>query len=303
MNIPIDRRKPRIIPLMEVHKRGGFSDRNNIKKENEEIQLYDFDERTRIAIYNKIVELHNSVFPIENSTQEWDFINQIMASVYIQVIDHDNYFTRSRYFNIIKDTIINDYYYSVLTLIEEIVRGLEKNNRNAYLKGSSLYVLINSVFEQEYVGYRFIGGMIAPISDNREIEGIEEALYSSYHQVNVHIEKASKYLSDREKPDYENSIKESISAVEAMCEIITGAKGNDATLGKMLKKLEDSDVDIHKSLKTAFNQLYSYTNDANGIRHAGDIGGPDSTFEEAKFMLVACSAFINYLKGIQAGIN
>ena len=48
----------------------------------------------------------------------------------------------------------------------------------------------------------------------------------------------------------------------------------------------------------AFNALYGYTSDANGIRHAGDIGGPASTFEEAKFMLVSCSAFINYLLGV-----
>ena len=115
-----------------------------------------------------------------------------------------------------------------------------------------------------------------------------------------HISKANKLLADREKPDYENSIKESISAVEAICEIITGTKGKEATLGNMLKKLEDNGVAIHKGLKSAFNILYGYTSDANGIRHAGDIGGPFSTFEEAKFMLVACCAFVNYLTAICA---
>lgn len=68
----------------------------------------------------------------------------------------------------------------------------------------------------------------------------------------------------------------------------------------MLKKIEDSGVVIHKALKSAFNILYGYTSDANGIRHAGDIGGPSSTFDEAKFMLVSCSAFINYLIGVSA---
>ena len=50
----------------------------------------------------------------------------------------------------------------------------------------------------------------------------------------------------------------------------------------------------------AFNMLYGYTSDANGIRHAGNIGGPSSTFEEAKFMLVSCSAFVNYLIAVSA---
>lgn len=57
---------------------------------------------------------------------------------------------------------------------------------------------------------------------------------------------------------------------------------------------------IHAGLKSAFNMLYGYTSDANGIRHAGDIGGPSSTFEEAKFMLVSCSAFVNYLIAVSA---
>lgn len=53
-------------------------------------------------------------------------------------------------------------------------------------------------------------------------------------------------------------------------------------------------------MKSAFEKLYGYTSDANGIRHAGNIGGNSSTFEEAKFMLVSCSAFINYLIGVLA---
>ena len=68
----------------------------------------------------------------------------------------------------------------------------------------------------------------------------------------------------------------------------------------MLKKLERNGVEIHGGLKSAFNTLYGYTSDANGIRHAGNIGGPSSTFEEAKFMLVSCSAFINYLIAVSA---
>jgi len=41
--------------------------------------------------------------------------------------------------------------------------------------------------------------------------------------------------------------------------------------------------------------MYGYTSDEDGIRHAM-LEEPDVGFEDAKFMLVACSAFINYLK-------
>lgn len=49
-------------------------------------------------------------------------------------------------------------------------------------------------------------------------------------------------------------------------------------------------------MKGAFEKLYGYTSDANGIRHANGLGEGDSTFEEAKYMLICCSAFVNYLK-------
>jgi hypothetical protein len=40
--------------------------------------------------------------------------------------------------------------------------------------------------------------------------------------------------------------------------------------------------------------LYGYTSDTHGIRHAlKDDSQPNA--EDAKFMLVSCSAFVNYL--------
>ena len=98
-------------------------------------------------------------------------------------------------------------------------------------------------------------------------------------------------LEEYSLKDFDNSIKESISSVEAMCQILT--KNSKATLGDALKLLKDK---IHPAMKSAFEKLYGYTSDANGIRHANGLGEGDSTFEEAKYMLISCSAFINYLK-------
>src|SRR5690606_20397062 len=133
---------------------------------------------------------------------------------------------------------------------------------------------------------------ITPITDEIEIETIEESSNIPYNEVKKHISKALEKLSDRENPDYENSIKESISSVEAMAKIIADDKS--ATLTKALNKLENKGVDIHPKLKDAFICLYNYTNDDSGIRHSLKRDGVDSTFEEAKFMLIACSAFNNY---------
>ena len=48
-------------------------------------------------------------------------------------------------------------------------------------------------------------------------------------------------------------------------------------------------------MKKAFTCLYGYTSDSGGIRHALTEDDVVPNFEDAKFMLVSCSAFINYL--------
>ena len=154
---------------------------------------------------------------------------------------------------------------------------------------------LNEILEIEFVGYRLVDNYIVPIIDEIEIEAIEEISNIPYNEVKKHISKSLEKLSNRENPDYENSIKESISSVESMARIV--ADNKNATLGDALKSIEGRGVHIHPALKTAFLNLYGYTSDESGVRHAKKIGGVDSTFEEAKFMLIACSAFNNYLLG------
>ena len=149
----------------------------------------------------------------------------------------------------------------------------------------------NKLLEQEKAGYRIVAGEVAPITNESEIRSIEQAASTPYQSVNQHIKKALALYADIKAPDYENSVKESISAVEAMCCIITG---KDATLNKAIEKLKKNGVHIHPALEKAFISLYAYTCDEKGIRHAG-IDFVNAPSEDAKYMLVSCSAFVNYL--------
>jgi len=53
-----------------------------------------------------------------------------------------------------------------------------------------------------------------------------------------------------------------------------------------------------------YSKLYGYTSDSDGIRHAL-LKENKLNFEDAKFMLVSCSAFVNYLtiKADKSGIK
>lgn len=152
----------------------------------------------------------------------------------------------------------------------------------------------NQALADEVSGYRIIGKQVVPITNESELETIKETMNTPYMSVNRHIEKALELFADRRNPDYENTVKEAISAVEAMCCIITGLTGTSATLGNAIKKLEDHGVRIHTAMKNAFSSLYGYASDENGIRHGG-IDFKDVPSEDAKYMLVSCSAFVNYL--------
>lgn len=190
-------------------------------------------------------------------------------------------------------------WYEIYDFIEFLIR-VEKKDRRARAIN-----LFNSVLEQEMAGYRFVGNQIVPITDEhelREIEtSIEHARQSNLATVVEHLSSALDKLADRQKPDFRNSIKESISAVEALAKKISGKPKAD--LNDALKSLETK-VPIHPALKKAFQSIYAYTSDSDGIRHAlmeeSNLG-----FEDAKYMLVSCAAFINYLivKSQKAGLS
>jgi len=147
-----------------------------------------------------------------------------------------------------------------------------------------------------------VSGVITQVTNEQEIAEIEEAIDGppSLRPVSIHLRRSLELLSDRKSPDYRNSVKEAISAVETICNLLVGSK---ATLGQALGKLGKK-VPLHPALKKAFDSLYGYTSDAEGIRHSL-LDEPSLTFEDAKFMLVSCSAFANYLKAkaSRAGIK
>jgi hypothetical protein len=175
------------------------------------------------------------------------------------------------------------------TLTVAPYRALESHNRK-----------LNVILERELSGYRIIDSQIVPITDRHEIETIREAMSLKLTGPSLHISKALTLLGKKPQPDYANSIKESISAVESICKLLSGEKsgGIDAALNKVSSK-----TSLHRAFKKALSILYGYTSDESGVRHA-ILESKTIGFAEAKFMLVTCSAFVNFLleTGRRAGL-
>ncbi len=186
-------------------------------------------------------------------------------------------------YDILKNYFFECEWFGVYDLLETIA------NDPSDLIAEETRKWINRTLEEHNAAYRFVGTEIAEITDKSEIQAIEEALSSADSPVRTHLDAALRMLSDKESPDYRNSVKESISAVEAACRLVTGS--TSATLGDALKKVKN----LHPAMSRAFSQLYGYTNDASGIRHSLTDEAKIS-YADAKFMLVTCSAFVSYLK-------
>lgn len=259
-----------------------FSERIGLVKPNM-IQIKNIDDKLRNRIINcfdqYLKEDYEGKFLLDALGKRWhyDYNNSYFKEYLKKCVWYEIY-----------DSIEN----YIIFLINKSDNEVGIIKKQTLKKFSSFCKTINYILEEEKSGYRIINGMITAITDEQEIKSIEESINTEFDSVNTHLTKALQLYSDREAPDYENSIKESISAVEAMCCVINGK--NDS-LGKALKNLENNGIKIHSSMKIAFEKLYGYTSDADGIRH----GGKDFTNvneEEAKYMLISCSAFVNYLK-------
>ncbi|MDT7765699.1 MAG: hypothetical protein QOC63_5119 [Mycobacterium sp.] len=58
--------------------------------------------------------------------------------------------------------------------------------------------------------------------------------------------------------------------------------------------------DLHPALITGWKNLYGFTSDSGGIRHAGFDGAIQPTQELAQYFLVTCSAFVNLVTSLMS---
>lgn len=272
-----------------------FSQRQGLSPIKSLIQVDSVDVELRNALWNAITVWRNNEMRIAG---QQDYLNSAKAFwVDFFKLPLDRLPDTNSVFEKIRTLFLEGDWFRCYDILQFLVGTLSSDSRK-----SELIEACNVALEAELSGYRFIGEQITPITSEAEVSSIEDALANtdSLRPVNEHLTTALAYLSNRQSPDYRNSIKESISAVESLCNLITGDKN---TLGDALKRIETK-VKIHPALNKGFSCIYGYTNDASGIRHAL-LDEPNIDFDDAKFMLVSCSAFITYLisKSAKAGIS
>ena len=277
-----------------------FSERIGIIKAKKAIQIDDIDDGLRNGLWNAI-----QIYFFDNVDSKYihyskynRFFKNLWHNFFKLPLDTlDDWFPATRLQ--IRKWFFQWEWYEIYDFIEFITKTESPASTDEFIE------FCNILFERDHSGYRFINGIIAPITYTTEVEEIDGAIKISadYELVGVktHLENSLRLLSDKESPDYCNSIKESLSAVESISrKLLAGSK---PSLGSALDKIMEK-INLHPALEKGFKQIYGYSSDSDGIRHAL---AEESTcdFVDAKYMLVICSAFVNYLivKADKAGIE
>lgn len=286
-----------------VRVRNGFSDRNSIKPISKIMQVDSLDDDTRIVLFNTLSNVLNHQINISRFNK--DTLCQIMTEKLFNEVYYDEY--RNKFDSLMADILEmfkTESYDVILTMIEFICSIVHEtredyNNRTHYCFFNNYYdtfKVMNTAFEDEYIGYRFVEDKIVKITNDEEIKAIEESASTTFDEVNKSISKSISFLSESSNKDYKNAIKEAIIAVEQLFNIILETNGLTLAnaLGQICNKIH---IDIN--LKEAIKNLYKYTNKVNGIRHGNNKNSDEISFDEAKYVLLICSATINYFSTLK----
>lgn len=266
-----------------------------LRPARELVQRTDLDDETRNELWNVTFHLTQALRDSVQGYQQPAVLNQVTGAVWAWEFKkpRDEQPSDSAVWGSVKHVILNAEWGDALDLIEAILNYAKRFEDYATREVVPAFAdVYNNTFEVLLVGFRFINLNLLPIDSDTDFEAISTALLDSkqFKGARHHLEQAGKILADRKKPDNPNVIKEAISAVESVCVEVTG----EHTLGGALKKLKAAGVNIHPALEAAWLKTYGWTSDAGGIRH-GSIEAPDADQALAKYMLIACSAFVSYV--------
>jgi len=276
-----------------------FSDRYNYTTPRSLIQHESVDSDTRTALWNLIVAYKEMLTGTGYAGFYPD--TQIAKLLWSDFLKKplDEFRNETTAWVQTKDVFFRGHWYQLYNLIEFLLAAKPLSQQH-----SEMIRTLNLELERNLTGYRIIKNRVVPVDTKVAADAIEQALNdsagASLAGVRHHLGNSLELLANRAKPDYANSVKESISAVEALAELITG----EAVLSKALPKIGATGVKVHPAQLEAWKRMYGWASDEDGVRHSAK-GVPDVDQATAKYSLVTSSAFVSLLieEANKAGIS
>ena len=181
-------------------------------------------------------------------------------------------------------------YYDVLEILHDVY-SQEERGKTDHTKACSFQTDINNLMRELRTEYKMRNGRFIRIGGEVDGEEIEKALNTPINVVRDHLNKAIDSYSRRGEPDYANTEKESVMALESMANVLNDKKQE---FNKSIDEMEKRGMKLHPALKDAIKKLYAHASDEDGVRHGG-IEVSNVNEEEARLILVVSSAIVNFL--------
>lgn len=171
--------------------------------------------------------------------------------------------------------------------------GLDWDGNFDEFRFSTYQLKVNALFEKSAVAWRLNAASALetalPKDLAHRIDNVQARLADAYQPARAHYVKAKKYMLGVSK-DPENSIKESVSALESVLRTMyPGA----ATLGKAISKMKNEGRHPPRLL-SVIEKFYEYCCDEPAVRHGSDRASRTQELD-AELALHLSAAFIRYV--------
>lgn len=279
-------------PMSKEDRYVPFAVRYGFEPQNSPIQIDSIDGNARTDLYNLFyMHLFDEWANAKYGHSPLEYLHEELWMNFFRcpIDDFPNH--EFEYSDLVKKFIQTELWYKVYQFFEHIIHFLDEHNSldpEYFIDG------LNALLSKNSIGYRVVNKLFVPVTNEEELAEIgrlqAQTGKGNLSGVGTHLKTAIALLSKRPEPDFRNSIKESISMVESVCRLI---QPGENTLGKALDSLEKHQK-IHSTLKQGFEKLYAFSNGKGGIRHAL-MDDSKLDMATARFFLISCSAFANYL--------
>lgn len=157
---------------------------------------------------------------------------------------------------------------------------------------------LQRLFLEEGLAYEFSEGVVRRRGRKHTVELVakSQVVLGDPQLVSArrHFDKALQFFRHPSNPDYENSVKEAVCAVEAAGKLLfPSAKAS--TLGDLAKWLGSTqEVSVPKAICQTITGVYAFRSGGDGVGHGGASGGK-ATLEVTEYVLAVCASQIIYL--------
>ena len=168
-------------------------------------------------------------------------------------------------------------------------------------QGREIAAAIQRQLDTHNIGCQLVDGKFVPALSREEAEEVGRALTVPFPKARTHMEKAVSHFRNRERPDYANTVKEAISAVESLVKEWTGKKDVRSGLRQLARdeilrrdpQASGEGSGKRGSLVAALENVWGFATKTS--RHGLKSGESEPDSAEAGLILAVCASFVNYM--------